>query len=314
MSFAFRKWYFDLLTDREDYVFVYFAYARFLGMITRSMALHLAEPGGDQRTISFSVADHEEQHDNASGLTILFPEGKIVAGSCGGSIALGRNDNRVDLDFAASNQFSRPATTIAANGKAAISWTPLALRYRVSGDIRFAGRLLRVRDADGYADLVESSYLPPLVPVRTLYWGRLHHPDVDCAYVHALNAGGAVVRSKLYVETDRQVRESIPGPFEGPGSGFPIDPARPFPLAYTLGARMENEEVRVKVHCGPEVQRAAFLEQQEMKSRAARYLLRTVTRNPRSIKYLSRADVTLGEGERTRTIEGARLIHELARI
>ncbi len=177
--------------------------------------------------------------------------------------------------------------------KSAILWKPLGLNYDVSGCVALGEEHLEVRGATGYVDYLESTCLPPVVPVRTLYWGRLAQPDLGLAYMRAANADGTSAWSRLYGRAGNTWFETSPvslAHFDplGPRSSVPAG-ANGYSLCATNGVG----RVELRVHHDLPVQQGSFIDHQNIGSSLMRALLRVLTRNPRSTKFLSHADVDL---------------------
>ncbi len=285
--FHLKKWYFDFLTPEKQYVFIYYASARLGPGIMRSLTLHLAWPRqGVLVARSIPVTGALELAADGEIVRALF--GRITCGKSEAMLAITDGDCAVQLRYKAEPGPELRPVVIPTGKRSSVSWKPFGLKYRVSGFVALAQHRVEVKDALGYIDYLESSCLPPLVPVRTLYWGRLAQPDLQIVFMRAATRNGTKAWSALYgctnsmqFESERVViqpeRKLVSGQPEGNG--------------YSLRADWSVGAVEMQVRHEAVVQEGSFIEQQEHASKLGRRILKLLTRNPRSTKFLSSADV-----------------------
>jgi hypothetical protein len=305
-----RKWYFDFLTPGLDYCFVYFAEVQILTAKFHSLTVHLARPGRVPSTKSLAVKNfHEELHRETARSFRL---------SCGG-IELGENSCAIDvsgpgcsvhLKYEPLRACGGEPVVIRTGGRGKIVWKPLQMRSRVSGSVVIDGEAFEVSGFNGYVDYLESSYLPPAVPVRTLYWGRLHHDGLDLVYMLAGDGTGSAAWSRLSAHTGDSVIECQElAVTTGPAQGKPDSLSS---RGYEAEAACGSGHVHLRVRHEAAIQESSFIDHQNLRSGIARYVLKKLTRDPRSTKWLSRADVVLEQGETRREYSDVPLVDEFA--
>lgn len=287
--YSLKKWYFDFLTPHNDYVFIYFAAARLGPATMRSLTVNLARPGkGVLLTRCLPVALDESTPANG---ILLMRGGRISRTERQCLLDFSDNHCSVRLCYELSKDTELRPLVITTGGRSSVRWKPFGLKHRVAGSVTLDAARVDVDDASGYIDYLESSCLPPLVPVRTMYWGRVAHPSVDLVYSRAADRNGTQTWSALYgragemsFDTDRVC----------------IEPAHPDQSAdrpsalgdgYALHAMTAAGSVRMSVRHQSVIQQGSFIDQQDRTSSLARYLLKLLTRNPRSTKFLSSGDV-----------------------
>jgi hypothetical protein len=301
-AYRLRKWYCDFLTPRLEYCFLYYAEVRILGKTFRSCTLHRAVPGGTPpvtRTIPVEFA--EEEHRGETALSVRFTGGRIVLSRGIGTIDLSGGGTILHLQFVPHVAFGSAPVVIQKRRSPHILWTPLHLRDTVAGSLAIDGVVTEAKGCAGYIDYLESTFLPPLVPVRTLHWGRLHHPEADLVYMRAAAEGGRPVWSRALVRAggstgDWEQIDIIP--LEGGG--------------YTLSGSTLSGRIGLTVRHSAAVQEGGFVDHLKFRSPILRSVVKKVTRNPRSTKWLSYADLTLEHGGTLREIRNAPLIDECA--
>ena len=302
-----QKWFFDLLTPSGEYVYAYVAVVRLAGREFRSLTLHVARPvQGLMLTRSIPVVGCEQTEDAGEHRVIRLQAGEIVIG--GDSCTLEVHDNRcfVNLRYEGCGKDNPMPVKISTASHHHILWRPLHLKYRVAGAVAVDDQRIGAHGAYGYVDYLECTYLPPGVPVRSLYWGRLHHPDFDLVYMHALGKRGTPAWSgvcgrmcgKQIGGSDLALRIAAGKRGVGGTDGYEL----------RWGDRGREIVVNVR-HVAP-VQQGSFIDQQEFRSSAARSILKCLTRNPRGEKYLSSADAILSVGDTSQFINNIPMIDE----
>jgi hypothetical protein len=308
-----RKWYFDFLTPRLDYCYVYYADVSILGITFRFLTLHLARPGvGVQTTKSLPVGRAEEQDDGEAGRSFRFSGGQVLISDDTCTIDVSAPGCSARLKYEPLNPFRGQPVVIRTRGDRRILWRPLHVKDRVTGSMVLDGEAIEVLGFDGYVDYLESWYPPPLVPVRTLCWGRLHHPEIDLVYTQAANGRGSAAWSSLSACAGDSVIEcgevAIVNSPAAPGSAPDSIP----PAGYEVKASSGACRVHLNVRHAAAIQESSFIDHQQMKSAVARYILKKLTRNPRGTKWLSYADVILEEAGTKREFRDVPMIDEFA--
>ena len=312
--FRLRKWYFDFLTPANEYVFVYFATLRLAGYTIPSLTVHAATVGAKSlRTRYLPIPSHEVREGEDGAVKISFPCGQISVERDVCSLTFDSRGCTVDLQYEAAKCEAFSPLLISTGTKNHISWRPLQLKYDVSGSISLDGGRIEAHGAHGYADYIESTFLPPIVPVRHLFWGRLHHDEIDISFVRAMMGGssrewsalcgqsgsGKIVGDRVSMSPDFQ---RTPGVVSDTGKG------------YQIRATTTHGEIQLRVRHVAVVQEGSFIDQQEISSPILRAAAKALTRNPTSSKYLSLADVILVEGEAQRVFANISMIDEYAQL
>ncbi len=286
-----RKWYFDLLTAEGMYLFLYFAYVRLAGVTSRSLVLHVA-PGNQEGTFTESVPvkSHREPGGGARELAVGLKRGTIMVEGRGCRIALGTSRASLDLSYSLVVPGGGRPVLIEGARKGRILWKPIGIRYRVEGTVTVDGSRFMLDGCAGYADFLESTILPPWVPVRHLLWGRAHCPEEDLAFVHASGLAGAPSWSRFLLHRKGKVQESDQVEITGE-SGIPSAPSAGGTGGYTVRAGFPGEVYEMTVHHCRTVQNASFIDQQRFRWSIARSLAKRITRDPHGSKFLSSIEI-----------------------
>ena len=310
-AFRLRKWYFDFLSPELDYCFVYFADVSFFGTTFRSLTTHIArQVGGLRTTRSIPVSNPLEQLDGRAGRSFRFSSGKISIATDACVIDVAGPGCSVQLKYSPHGSHHPQPVLIRKGSRGQILWTPVHMKCTVGGSVNIDDETIEVRECNGYVDYLESSCLPHAVPIRSVYWGRLHHEDFDLVYMHAAGGAETTIGSRLSLHLGEFVREcgdvSIKAINDRSGSNQLSS------AGYEAVAATGSCRVRLNIRHALALQESSFIDHQQLMWRSARYLLKKLTRDPRSTKWLSYADVVLEEGETTREWHNIPLIDEFA--
>jgi hypothetical protein len=286
-----RKWYVDLLTHDGMYLFLYYAFIRIAGVITRSLVLHIAPAGADDAvSIPLGADSHIEDASGGREIRVGLKAGGILIGRNGCRITARDPRATVDLVYSPLTSAAASPVIIAGTNGGHIRWEPIGVRYRVSGTVTMNGSRFDVEECPGYADFLESTILPLRVPVRKLIWGRGHFPTADLTFMHASGGSGTPSWSRLIVYRGEKVEESDMVEITG-ASGLPADSSTNTLGSYLLRATLPREEFAMTVSHRKAVQRGSFIDQQKIRWQPARSFIKRVTRDPRGTKYLSSAEI-----------------------
>lgn len=309
--FHLKKWYFDLLTANHDFLFLYFASMHIAGVTAHSLTLHVARPDlGIVLTRYIPVPGYEEAFDGKGCRVISMPGGviRITEEEC--ALELSGNQCAVNLRYRGTGDIVSRPFLISNATHPHILWQPLQLKYCVSGFVVLDGKRIDVRDVEGYADYVECTYPPSLVPVRSFLWGRLHHPDIDLTFVHARGGRGGREWSALY---GKSYDGSLESDCLSVVPSFPVNdlgPGRTGVERYDLHGMTTGGEILLKVRRVTVVHRGSFIDDQNISSAILRAAAKLLSRNPRSTKFLSVADVFLVTGTTQRYMNNIPMIDE----
>jgi len=312
MPFRFEKWYFDFALPTGEVVFFFLAKTRILGRKDVRLSLTVVSP---RRAPSHRSLILEEA---AAGRSSSHPPSlagfREMTSSSESEIRVRKlgNDFSLDLVFARHPE-ARPAAhpMVIPRGKRRILWEPIHGRSVVRGSVRIGGQSWNAEGYDGYVDRLISDVFPLLTPVRTLYWGRLHHSQGSLVYAviprlrpYALltwNSGRGKVEFDAVEVVDKG---SMTSPILGLG----------YPPAYTLTAEGPSSRVRLDVeNLAPAVE-TGFIGNEEIPSGIESRTVNFLARNPRGIKFFSRGRLLLEANGQTTEIEAAPFFSEIVRF
>jgi hypothetical protein len=310
--FRFEKWYFDFAMPTGEVVFFFLARTRILGWQDVRLSLTVVSPvrAPLHRSVSFRESGAVRPFSAPIlGTDILEfssgPEPEIRIRTAG-------DDFSLDLAF-----IRHPETHPTANpmvirrGKRRIVWEPVHSRSVVQGRVRTRGQTWSAQGYDGYVDRLVSDVFPLLTPVRTLYWGRLHHREGSLVYAVIPRLRPAALltwesgRGKLEFDTVEV--------FERGSEKSPILNLD-YPPAYTLSAKSRSGSVRLDVENAAAAVETGFVGDEDIPGGFVSRAISFLARNPRGIKFFSRGRVLIHDQGRTTEFDAAPFFSEIVRF
>ncbi len=311
--FQFEKWYFDFTMPTGEVVFFFLAKTRILGRNDFRLSLTVVSPRGEAIHRSLMLEEPAAERPSPSAPTLWPVLGEKPSPSeTEIRVRVSAADFSLDLVF-----FRHPEARAVASpmviprGNRRILWEPVHGRSIVRGSVRTGGRSWSAEGYDGYIDRLVSDVLPLFTPVRTLYWGRLHHPAGSLVYAviprlrpFALltwNSGQGALEFDAVDVSERGTRTStILG--------------LAYPPAYTLTAESPSARVRLDVENIAEAVETGFIANEDISGGIENRAINFLARNPRGIKFFSRGRVLVKENGRATEIEAAPFFSEIVRF
>ncbi|HEC41890.1 MAG TPA: hypothetical protein ENI20_03585 [Bacteroides sp.] len=312
--FRFEKWFVDVLTAEGDYVIIFHTLTEVFGKKLCFVEVNIGrfEESGDSKGYHFNQKLKllkREKH------TVSTREGDILLEAGLGSMKLSLRD--IDLDLVLSpvhhSGFDLPGMRIPETGHRALNWKPLFIKTMVSGKLRLKGDDQQVM-GNGYVDYLISTLSPFKVPVRQLYWGRLHSKDCDLTYSYAMDKNGELVGSQMIlqvggnrIQLDKvEIQPADWKKFDPPGISCP--------QTYTLEAYDEACRVKMNViHTKPAII-SEFVKNTGELGFLRLALLKKISKNPRGIKFFSVASLDLTIDGRTEKLDNMLMIDEYVKF
>ena len=284
--YEFHKWYFDGRTSSGELLLFYVAAVRALTTNAGELGVTLCKEGTAPSATHCHVL-HPIGDPSAAG--IVTREGTIAIDGSRVRVKMSAGATAIDLHMQGDAGWKKAPLVIHGPLGGEIRWYPLLPRVAVSGELELDGRPVRFNGGTGYSDYVFSNVLPPLVPIRELVWGRLHHQEVDLSFTVARDGGRERQWGRLIARFSGSVRlyEDVMLLPQTPPA-WPAEGA-----AYVLEARDRSTQLSLAVLRGPSAVVSDFLDAGPSRKKLLRRVLRTVARSPRGTKYFSRASVRI---------------------
>jgi hypothetical protein len=310
--FQFEKWYFDFTMPAGEVIFFFLAKTRILGRRDARLSLTVVSPR--QAPIHRSMILEE----TVAGLPLpsppLLPGLREMTSPSESEVRVrtSGDDFSIDIVFARHPE-ARPAAhpMVIARGKRQIQWEPVHGRSVVRGSVRIDGRTWKAEGYDGYIDRLASDVFPLFTPVRTLYWGRLHHPEGSLVYaviprlrscaLLTWNSGRGNLEFDAVEVSERGTRtSSILG--------------MAYPPAYTLTAESPSSRVQFDIENLVPAVETGFIGNEEIRGGFESRAINFLARNPRGIKFFSRGRLHLEDKGRAAEIVSAPFFSEIVRF
>ncbi|MCK5067634.1 MAG: hypothetical protein KAR16_09350 [Bacteroidales bacterium] len=315
--FRFEKWFVDVLTLDRDYIIFFHTLLEVLGIRVCFVEVNISRFGEGH---NFHL-NRKLKVIKRSGHTISTRQGHILYEEEMGKIMLLLRGMEIELNInpVHPSDFIRLGMKIRKRGNGYLEWKPLYLKAMVEGRIRIEGEREQVMDEEkitgtGYADYLYSTMSPFRVPVRQLYWGRLHSQDLDLTFSYALGAHDEVTGAQMMVqaggETIRLDKISV---HADRWEEF-ISPGITCPASYMIKASSQRMQLALKVvHLKPAIV-SEFMENLKELGRLGLAILRRISREPRGIKFYSSACLEFVLDGQTRKLDEVFMIDEYVKF
>jgi len=301
-SFRFEKWYFDLALPTGEVIFFFLAKTRILGWTDARLSLTVASPRRPPLHVSLLLKDGE---------TVLPPAGAEAGGA---EIPIRVSGEGLSLDLAFSRHpDDRPPAgpMIIPRGRRRILWEPIQGRSLVRGVVRVGDKTYEADGVDGYIDRLRSDVFPLFTPVKTLYWGRLHHREGSLVYTvvrgprpRAFLSWNSRLSRLEFKDVDLVEHE---------GERSPVLGLR-YPRSYILTAGGPSAGVRLDVENAVSAVETAFVGNEKPARVLEGRVIDLLGRRPRGVKFFSRGRVRIEDGGRDLEFEAAAFFSEIVRF
>ena len=310
--FRFEKWYFDFALPTGEVIFFFLAKTRILGQKDFRLSLTVVSPRVAPIHRSFVLEGFAAAKPSLALLLLPglqeFPspsESEVRVRTFGDGFVL-------DLTFT-RHPDARPSADpmVIRRGKRQILWEPVHSRSIVRGQVRTHGRTWTAEGYDGYIDRLVTDIFPLFTPVRTLYWGRLHHPEGSLVYAVIPRLRPAAL---VTWESSRERLEFNRVQVSGRGTATSPILGLDYPPAYTLNAQGPSASLRLDVeNIAPAVE-TGFIGNEGIPSGVESRALNFLARNPRGIKFFSRGRGHIDHQNQATEFKDASFFSEIVRF
>lgn len=311
-SYHLAKWFFDALDGDGTYVFGYLSIVEFAGYRTARLSLHAAHADGTMRLGSSEPMILEAAPGRGFRGPASLRDGSFEIGSDMSRLVMRTGDAALDLRYEADALSPATPLTMSPDGRRRLLWLPVMLKARVYGGLRIGDRNFDLCGQAGYLDYVSSDVLPPRAPVETLHWGRLHSERCDLSWTHVRWRDR--VWSRLTGRLDGAPFEADGLEIADSGNERSATLDLDWPKESVLTVRSEGLALRLGLRREHVALESGFLAPEEAGARLFSPLLRRWAKDPRGIKYFSRADLEIAAGGKTVDLKGLRCIDEYVKF
>jgi hypothetical protein len=286
--FRLEKWYFDFLTPNREFVFCYLGHFDLINNSVTRFNLSIAHPDGSPGVSYQHPLKIERQTTGAASRFIETDHGTVSIRLCECRLHLTFPNVLVNLRYQADLPGRFQPLFISRNRKNKITWFPLMMPGRVSGQVMLNDSEINISNLGGYIDYLSSDVFPLQTPVRFLYWGRFLNPACTLTYTVAqgINRQWTELIIKMedttYALTDLalEVMEEALSPESG----------LRYPKVYRLKGTKNGERATITVTNLKSAIEASFFDSEAGLSRR---FFEYISKNPKGIKFFARADITL---------------------
>jgi hypothetical protein len=310
--FEFKKYFFDILSEEKDYLIFFISILRIGKRYNTFIQIHYrgTDYQGNYRPLQslkarLKIVDYQLNH-------IRFEEGEIEFGI--GSIRINFTLDSFIIDLKFTSPYTATITynqfVIRSSGNASLSWIPVQLKASVNGTISMAGNQLNYNNASGYIDEVKTSILPLTLKIRKLFWGRLHHKEIDLSYSLIISKNDKS-DSMLIIRFRSMIIEFTEIQYQTFDEKINPELNIFFPGKLILTARNGKYSVKIEISDLRELILNDFMDPNNQYKRVFTRIMRRITKDPRGIKFLARANVLLEDSFNKTEFRDISMISEL---
>lgn len=315
--FRFEKWFADLLTPGQDYIIVFHTLLKVFGFQFCFVEVNLSR-----------FAEEYNFHLNRklkvikrAGHTISTRQGHILYEAGMGKIMLSLRGMEIELNISPvhPSETQGRELKIQNRGGGRLEWKPIYLKAMVAGRIRIIGEGGLVMNEEmltgtGYVDYLNSSMSPFRIPVRQLYWGRLHSQDLDLTFSYVLGIHENVLGAQMMIQTGGEtlwldeitVQADRREDLEPPGISCPA--------YYVVKGSSQRMQLVLKVAHLKSAIVSEFMENPKELGRLGLFVLRRISKEPKGIKFYSSASLEFALDGKTQKLDEILMIDEYVRF
>jgi hypothetical protein len=311
LGYYLKKWYFDIQTERNEYIFFYCAFGRLLGFDIRAFNINFNRLGNNHiisKSIPIRFPKDLSITNQPSKLDIGV--GKIIFNYSAFSVDIISNDVKCNLNFTLPSNNSFIPMAIPGSEKKKINWNPLSLNSRVSGKIEIENDALILNDAQGYIDYLFSTVFPLQAPVHILYWGRIHLAEMDITYTIAIGVPPEQKWCKMFIQMKDSVFEITNLIISTSQVNFSEQLHLTYPSEYEIRGTLHDINIAIQIKHLQEAAHSTFVDHQEMNHKLQSHLTRYLSKNPRGIKFFSQANLQIEITHKKETFNDVLFIDE----
>jgi len=307
----FEKWFFDILTEKKEYIILYYTCMEFLGFRILYMDIDMGQFIEADNDPPFHKYNSKLKVLERDGNTFHTDRGKISIDQDHSTLILSHPGKDIHLHIKPEKPSDEePAGLIIGKiNRQYLKWKTVYLKCLVTGKI-IIGKNERVLKDIGYADYVISTFNPMKVPVRTLYWGRLYMDQLDLSFSYA---EGKDKTQKWHVMIMHKAGKTIQMNqmlLKEIKSIFYEDLDFAIPDSYLVEAWDDSLQLKLSIHHHYPAIKSSFIDNPEKLGRIGRRILKKISRNPRGIKFFSSAQLEITDKDKKEVLQCPLMIDE----
>lgn len=308
---GFNKFFFDIVTEKREYLVFYISILKVSRFHLSFINSQWSVPGPSGIYLSrFNIASKLKLL-NISENKIVFTEGRIVIEDDSIRVQLSTPLLEIDLNYVNVSLSSDRMTDMLVDisGHNILSWRPVYLKSKVNGSFKASGSNVNVIASYGYTDLVRIKNIPLNVPVSRLFWGRLHSGYLDLTFSLIINKNKSS-DSKLFLTLDNEEIE-----FSDLNLSFREETAYSrlsiiYPSMYLLNAKDKDNEISLEIYDQNAVIINEFMDVRDQAGRLMSSLAKHISGDPKGLKFMAKANVTLKNNLVIKEFHGLPMISE----
>jgi len=301
--FRYQKWFFDVCTSTGEYFILFISCITVFG----KDKIYLQAYGtGDL------IFQAELELLEISGYSIVTRQGNITF-----------NESQIALSivadkFAVSAIWTRSCLPqyqlnpyFLEKRSGVLKWKPVFIKAAVYGYVKVNDiNKFTFMDDNGYIDKVESTFLPFIMPVKHLFWGRLHSNEIDITFTYIIESKTHQISSKTYVLFNGNAIEFDSANLVILDQKKYRDNSLTYPEKYKIEAVNSDYQLTMQVNDHNITVVSDFINDVKQYGVMATKFFAIISKNPKGIKSLAKAHIKLSGSSSDFTFNDLILVDE----
>jgi hypothetical protein len=309
--FEFKKYFFDIFSEEANYLFFFISILKIGKTYNSYIQIQYARPDSSGKySLNYSLKAKLKLIDSQLN-QITFFEGVINFEEESIIIYIATPSYKIDLNYTTAHLESNIINPlfIKTSENTSLSWIPVQIKALVNGSISTTENVLNYNNASGYIDLVKTSILPFNLHIQKLLWGRLHHEKVDMTYSLIIDENNKsesllILHFKSMNIEFRNIEYQVLNEKINPDLNIT------YPDKIILTAKNETYCITLEIIDHKEVIINEFMDPGDQYNKAFFWIMRRMTKNPKGIKFLAKANIFLEESLNKSVFHNLSLIDE----
>jgi len=238
-----------------------------------------------------------------SGRDIIFSKGKIIFKDDAVKVEFATNIVMIYLNYAWNREGTSPLEVLNKENTEdkVLAWNSYDFKSFVKGNFVTPNTRAEFNNAAGNIDLVKSKKIPK--GVNGILWSRLHHKDIDLTYSFIFCRNKKSI-SKMFLLHENNLNEFSEIVYQSSKEKFSSRSSGKYPENFQIFAKNETCQVSVNTHNVSETFINELVNDLDFTGKLFSGFLRRYTGNPKGLRLLSIADVTIINEQRRTELNG----------
>ena len=298
---GYNKFLFSIISEKHDYLILTVYILKLGKRYISFLQIHYSKIDSSGKYLPSFVYRTRLSVIDSSDRDIVFSKGRIIFKDDSVKVEFSSDLVMLYLNYAWGQNVTSPLAVLGKEiiGKEVLKWNSFDFRSYVKGSLITPNNSADFTDVPGNIDLVKTSRLRLMKPIKGLIWNRLHHQDMDLSYFSVFNLSKKP-DSKLFLSFEKEVIEFSDVEYSYSDEKESRKSLVKYPGNVLLTAKNENYQISVNIHDYSEVIVNELVNNIDLTGKFFTRLYSRLYGNPKELRLQAKADVILSNAH-TRT-------------